>query len=411
MLQTFVIGLGHAGAGLHLPVLQRARARQLQEPHEPPHQPLFADGPLVACDPLVQDPRDGAPPGVIVAPSLTEGARLVEPRRTVVHVCTPPAVRAGLLGRLADLGFRMFVVEKPLAVTEHELARITRLVAQRGLRLAVVAQWLASSLTARLHDLVLGGTLGPLRSMSAAQHKARFRRTLDTPGHHPSAFDVEVPHAVGVAVRLAGTAEVSAAASTDLLVDGAMVPRMGSASLALQHATGVRTEIRSDLTSPVRTRRITLRFAGGIATGHYPVSRDDDVAQLLVTGDGPARHSVFRDDALTAFLLHAYRTFGSGSWSGAELGLHCEVVRLLCAARRMAREEPAAASPLLSPNSTTSGLPAGRTPMVSSSATVAGTTATAGTTTAAPTTAATPTVAPTTAPTVAGWRELAGHAW
>lgn len=359
MLQTFVIGLGHAGAGLHLPVLRHARAL-------PQQRRLFADDPIVVCDPdlygsaaparsaparhrsrspaahRARPPHPAWTPGIVVAGSPAEAARLVDPLRTVVHLCTPPAARAALLGELADLGFRMLVVEKPLAVGESELAGITRLAARRGLRIAVVAQWLTSSLTARLRELVRAGTLGPLQSIAVRQHKPRFHRSADTAGGagHPSAFDVEVPHAAGVALRLAGPAEVAAAECTDLLVDGELVPRMGGARLTLRHASGVRTEIHSDLTSPVRTRQITLRFARGVAAGHYPVSRDDDHAQLRISSSGRQQSMAFRDDALTAFMLRAYRRFLAGPWSGADFDLQVAVARLLCEAKRTAGSPP-----------------------------------------------------------------------
>ena len=325
MLQTFVIGLGHAGAGLHLPVLRRARALAAA-------RHLFSDGPVIAWDP--RGHPCGAPPGVVVAASVTEAAQLLEPDGTVVHVCTPPSVRSVILEQLADPGFRKVIVEKPLAVTEPELAEITRLAGHRGLHLAVVAQWLSSSLTMRLLKLVLDNRLGALRSMSIVQHKPRFSRTPASRGH-PTAFDVEMPHSVGVALRLAGAAMVSAAECDDLTLDGAVIPSMGGARLALRHAAGIRTEIASDLTSPVRARRIALRFEHGVAVGHYPASRDDDYAQLHVTGHGNERHSVFRDDALTSFLLRAYERFATRRWASEELDLQADVVRLLCTAKEL----------------------------------------------------------------------------
>src|SRR4029079_6631807 len=103
---------------------------------------------------------------------------------------------------------------------------------------------------------------GALRSISSVQSKPRLTRSLASEGH-PTAFDVEVPHVLGVALRLAGDADVVAAACTDMHVEGRTVPRMGSAHLVLRHAGGVRTEVLSDLTSPVRERRIALELTGG----------------------------------------------------------------------------------------------------------------------------------------------------
>jgi predicted dehydrogenase len=308
MLRTFVIGA--ADAGPHLAALLRARAL-------PESQRLFSDAPVV-----VHGGQHG--PDVVPVASLDEAASLLDPDGTVVHVSSWPA--APLLSQLADLGFHLVVVEQPLAPTVAGLDEVQRLVAEHGLRLAVFAPWLASALTARLHDLVLGGTLGALRSVSVVQRRSRAARA---PGL--TAFDVDVPHAVGVALRLAGAAEVARAGCTDLVPDvGAVVPRMGSARLQLRHVSGVHTEIDSDLASPERMRRIELRFDAGAAVGGYPVSADDPHAQLLVSDDGHERHAVFHDDALASFVLRVYDGF-----LGEDLGLHADVVRLLCAAKEL----------------------------------------------------------------------------
>ncbi|HEX2301044.1 MAG TPA: hypothetical protein VHH34_21475, partial [Pseudonocardiaceae bacterium] len=51
MLQTFVIGLGRAGAGLHVSVLSRLRERAAM-------RQLFAECPLVVCDPRFAADRE-----------------------------------------------------------------------------------------------------------------------------------------------------------------------------------------------------------------------------------------------------------------------------------------------------------------------------------------------------------------
>lgn len=70
------------------------------------------------------------------------------------------------------------------------------------------------------------------------QDKARFRRSL-TGGTHRHAFEVEVPHALGVLLRLLGDGEVCAASWSDLRLGERVVPHMGGARLALRHR-GVR---------------------------------------------------------------------------------------------------------------------------------------------------------------------------
>ncbi|MFF1607121.1 Gfo/Idh/MocA family oxidoreductase [Amycolatopsis sp. NPDC058278] len=326
MLRTLLVGLGRAGAQLHLPVLAGARAAAPQ---------LFDDEPVVGCDPWRTPPGR---PGLIVRESLASAAAEVDPARTVAHVCTPPESRSDVLAELAGLGFRRLVVEKPLAIDTDELSRVIELRRRHGLRIAVVEPWLTSSLTARLTALGRDGRLGEPRSITLVQNKPRFRRSLTTTSHR-TAFDVELPHGVGLALRLAGNARVTHASGTDLVVGKTRVPRMGGARVGLRHTNGTRTEIESDLTSPVRERRVVLRFENGTAVGHYAVSSDDPYSQLTVTVDGRREHQVLRDDSLTEWMIYAYRLFqGSRDQHAKSFSVACDVARLLSVAKNISAE-------------------------------------------------------------------------
>ncbi|MGP3924278.1 Gfo/Idh/MocA family protein [Streptomyces sp. 8N616] len=324
MLQPLVIGLGRSGAGLHLKALSKTASS--------PEGPRFT-GPPIACDPRPEAGRDLR--GVTVVLSIAEASRLVPPSSAVVHVCTPPLSRIPVLTELAERGFRRFLVEKPLAADRTELDAIVRLRRQYGLDLAVVSHWRHSELTRRLCRLVQERTFGALVSVSVAQHKPRFLRSLTTEGH-PTAFDVEIPHSLGVVLDLAGPAELLDAHWSDMhCSDGEngnsiVRPRMGGARLILAHSSGVRTTITSRLTSPVQQRSITLRFEHGCATGHYPLSEKDDHAHLVVAGAG-RRHHIFRDDALTVFMRRTYEDFHDGR--RADFSSHHEATRLLCEAK------------------------------------------------------------------------------
>ncbi|TQF04524.1 oxidoreductase [Kitasatospora acidiphila] len=324
MFRTLIIGLGRAGAGLHLPVLLRLR-------HETAR--LFADAPLLAVDPSPAALPDS--PDLRLMPSPAAACKVLDPARTVVHICTPPQRRAELVAELAELGFRRLIVEKPLAAYPADLDTLADLVHRLDLEVAVVAPWLASTLTERLTALVRGGELGALRRISVRQHKPRFRRSLTTDGH-PTAFDIEIPHALGVALQLAGDAEVLRADWRDLRVGDQLRPALGSARLVLAHHGGVRTEIVSDLMSPVRERRIALRFANGTAIGHYPGSADDEYAQLRLTGRGLNSREIFPDDALSSYLRRAYARFLAGPLPPqGEFDPQVRAVRLLSDAKRL----------------------------------------------------------------------------
>lgn len=343
MLRTLIVGLGRAGLGLHWSVLRKLRATV--DPH-------FADEP-----PVVYEVRDisrlAAEHGLVAATSLTQARQMLDPAHTVVHLCTPPALRLATLHELAELGFRQILVEKPLATdpeTLHEIMEVRRL---HGLRMVVVAHWLDSELTRRIIELTRSADLGELQSVTFAQRKPRMLRTLRGQGtqDHPTAFDVEPPHSVGVALQVAGHAEVVGARCTDMHVGEVVVPRMGSAHLILQHDQGAQTEIFSDLTSPVRERRIALGFSGGRAVGYYPGSEDDDFAHLQVMANGRAEtHHIFPDDSLSTFLARTYRRFTSNVDMDSDFEFSARVTgllndaKVLCRSRelnRAVRPEPA----------------------------------------------------------------------
>jgi predicted dehydrogenase len=313
MPRTVIVGLGRSGAGLHLPVLARLRHA---------HPELIADHPIVGFDPH---------PGVAVrdirtVESVDRLAALVPPAEAVVHVCTPPGVRLPVLERLAEQGFRRFVVEKPLAADLATLAAVERLCA--GLDVVIVTQWLAAALTRRLAAIVRSGEYGPPLSLAVRQDKPRFTRSSG----HADAFEVEIPHALAVALHLLGPAEVTGAGWTDP-VRGPLA----GAWLSLRHRGGAHTTVHSDLTAPVRRRELTLRLRDTAVVGHYPVSADDHHAQLRIGGGD---REVFEDEALGAFLLAAYRYFaGLDPAPPGDLGLHAGVVRLLTDARRTADRE------------------------------------------------------------------------
>jgi hypothetical protein len=152
---------------------------------------------------------------------------------------------------------------------------------------------------------------------------------------HLTAFDVELPHSVGVALAIAGKADVCHARLTDMRFGDVVFPRLGSAWLSLDHESGVSTEILSDLTSPTRERRITLKLEQATLVGYYSNSEADHTAQLITAVRGRKTRSVFNDDALTIFMLQTYEHFAVLGPDGDNFALNAEVARLLSEAKRI----------------------------------------------------------------------------
>ncbi|MGW6706402.1 Gfo/Idh/MocA family oxidoreductase [Streptomyces sp. NPDC054956] len=328
MPRTLIVGFGRAGHGLHWTVLERLRRTERGAA-------LISGLPPVVYDfnPHTPQLTDAE---VISVPELAKAAELLDPKDTIVHLCTPPTHRLEPLRELAELGFDRILVEKPLVADTEELAAIDALRAGHGLKVMVVAHWLQSALTTRLRSLVQGGKLGTLETIFVAQRKPRLVRTLQTEGH-PTAFDVELPHSVGVALKLAGAGRTAGAELHDMHVGDKVVPEMGAARLLLEHDAGVQTEIFSDLASPIRERVIRLGFSDGWAVGHYPISESDDYAHLNTSADGKNVRSVFRDDSLARFLIHAYEQFTTDADLEADFRLNARVTTVLAEAKELAR--------------------------------------------------------------------------
>ena len=327
MATSLIVGLGRAAAGLHLPALRRLPP-ELRDPAEP----------VLGWDPAVRAGTEV--PGVVGVTSAADAAARTDPATTVTHVCTPPRDRAAVLAVLAAHGFRCFVVEKPLAADEAGLDALLRVIDAHRLCVVPMSQWLTSALTTRIEKVITSGVLGRLTSLAFRQRKARFDRGLRD-REHPTAFDIEVPHALGVALVLAGGGRVRDAAWDDLRTGDTVVPRLGAARLTVAHGGGVRTRIESDLTSPVRERRIQARFTGGTLTGWYPGSEADHHAQLVVDDGHRRSRSVFPDDAMGACVADAYRHFATVAGPSPvtvtdRLAVNADVVRLLAEAKRHA---------------------------------------------------------------------------
>lgn len=325
MLTSVIVGFGRAGAGLHLPALRRLSQST---------EGLRSTSPVLAFDPSRSQGESGLPKDVRVLASYDELARAADPN-AVVHVCTPPSTRNETIGRLAALGYRKFIVEKPLASSRVELAALRELKLEYGLEILVVGNFIVSALTRRIAEIARAGELGSIRHLAFDQRKPRFGRSLTDRGSL-TAFDVEIPHSIGAALVLANaSAEVLEARCTDLLVGSQRISSLGTATLTMRHTTDALTTIYSDLGSPLRKRSVDVRLERGDITGHYPVSEGDSHAQLSVYDDrGREVHrEVLLDDSFLTFMTRAYRQFLTGERAVGDFELNERIVKLLSDAK------------------------------------------------------------------------------
>jgi predicted dehydrogenase len=335
MFRSLIVGFGKAGRDLHLRCLRKAQTRYRQEQ-------LF-DETVGIVDPRIAElnggfsPTHHPPDGVPMFQSVAE-VQGFDPVSTVVHICTAPIDHFTALQQVAEQGYTKIVMEKPLSPFRGELEDILRLSEERGLEILVVANWLSSSLTARLKALLNSNQFGSLLHLKSEQHKSRYFRTLHSPGH-TTAFDVEMPHQVVLALYLAGQqVRVSAARSSAMQFGTITIPYMGSAQLKLVHANGNASFLYSDLTMHLRRRSVELHFDSHHVIGHYPTDADENYSRLTIY-DSHGRMletELLEDDSMTTCFLEFYRYYsGRGSKPISDLRFNMEAVSVLCQAKAL----------------------------------------------------------------------------
>jgi predicted dehydrogenase len=289
----------------------------------------------------IVDPRAAAPDLPVPAVSDLAHLRRVDPADTVVHVCVPPAEHAAVVRRAAALGYRRFIVEKPLADSLAGAAEIARLARDDRLAVVVVANWLFSGLTDSIREELRRA--GPPALLRMRQSKMRISRTLSSPVPG-TAYEVEMPHMLALAVHLLGEdVELRCAATEDLVVGGRRVAAMGSADVWLRMG-GVDVHLSSDLASPVRERWVEVTWADGTRICGYLSGDASELwsQQTWRAADGSVRATrLIPDDTLGRLMLEAYAWFeGRGPRPASDLALHLVVCGLLDEAAATAGGSP-----------------------------------------------------------------------
>ncbi|MFI0980751.1 Gfo/Idh/MocA family oxidoreductase [Streptomyces sp. NPDC021093] len=338
-LRTVIVGYGRAGRELHHVAMNEAATTASAGLHSP--------------DVIAVDPRRPAslPERTHWLADVRELARhpAADMDRTVFHLATPPGSRLPVLRALLDLGARAVVVEKPFAATRSEALAMRAAAASAGAHLVPVAVWPSSTVTHRLsRELGEIGELGVLQRLVMEQSKPRPPRAGDGGVGHRSAFDIEMPHQLLLALHLAGPVSDVLAAQTEPYPGGdPAVARLGGARLVVRHRSGVVSELVSDFTVSHRRRSLTALASHGWARGDYPLSAD---AREGVFESSRQRSAVaLPDRPLTRFLADTYRYLAGDTGTppaGTDLDLHVHATAVLALAARTAGIDDAPPAPM-----------------------------------------------------------------
>ena len=351
-LGAVIVGLGRAGMGLHIPVLEKIR------------RDGAGASPFGAVVGLVDTVEGGIkraqhrleydygydPRGISCATSLA-GLTGVDPDNTIVHICTPADDHASALRAATEAGYRRIIVEKPCASNTADVDEMQRIVDRTGASIAVINPYLYSRSVASCKDKIQQVGRQP-HYLEFEMSKPRTAPTLAGRSRPESVMDVELPHQIATALYLTGAsryrvlrAEVRHMHYREVDTDVCQVVRnmgLGIIVLELDECIAV---LVSYLDSLTRTRELRLRFPN---TEHIeaflPVTGDDHTSVVMEYSghntDGSSeqtRVAKLPDDMLARCLFDMYSRFLTDSPQLSDLTFNRKVVDVMDKAKTFAR--------------------------------------------------------------------------
>jgi predicted dehydrogenase len=351
-LGAVVVGLGRAGMGLHIPILEKIR------------RDGAAASPFGDVVGVVDSVEAGTrralhrleydygydPRRVSCATSLAELTG-VDPDRTVVHICTPADDHAPALRAATDVGFRRIIVEKPCAANTAEVDEMRRIADRTGATIAVINPYLYSRSVASCRDKIQ--EMGRLpHYLEFEMSKPRITPTLAGRSRPESVMDVELPHQIATALYLTQAtryrvlrAEVRHMHYRETDTEPCqVVPNMGVGIIVLELDECIAVLV-SSLDSLTRTRVLKLRFPNlDHVEAFLPVTGDDHTSVIIEysgqnTDGSTEQHRVAKlpDDMLYRCLFDMYTRFLTDSPQLSDLAFNRKVVDVMDRAKMFGR--------------------------------------------------------------------------
>jgi predicted dehydrogenase len=351
-LGAVVVGLGRAGLGLHIPVLEKIR-------HD-----NAAASPFGAVVGLVDSVEAGTrrglhrleydygyDPGRVGCATSLAGLKDVDPDHTIVHICTPADDHVSALREATEVGFRRIIVEKPCASNTAEVDEMRRIADRTGASIAVINPYLYSRSVASCKDKIQ--QVGRLpHYLEFEMSKPRITPTLAGRSRPESVMDVELPHQIATALHLTGAsqyrvlrAEVRHMHYREMDTEPCrVVPNMGVGIVVLELDECIAVLV-SSLDALTRTRVLKLRFPNlEHVEAFLPVTGDDHTSVVIeYTGlntDGSTeqqRVAKLPDNMLARCLFDMYLRFITDSPQISDLTFNRKVIDVMDKAKTFAR--------------------------------------------------------------------------
>jgi predicted dehydrogenase len=351
-LGAVIVGLGRAGLGLHIPVLEKIRRDEA------------AVSPFGAVVGLVDNAEAGIrrslhrleydygydPRQVSCATSLADLTG-VDRDNTIVHICTPADDHISGLRDATEAGFRRIIVEKPCASNTADVDEMQRIVDRTGASVAVINPYLYSLSVASCKEKIQQLGLQP-HYLEFEMSKPRITPTLHGRSRPESVMDVELPHQIATALYLTGAsryrvlrAEVRHMHYREMDTEPCqVVPNMGLGVIVLELDDCVAVLV-SYLDALTRTRELKVRFSNSEHIEAFlPVTGDDHTSVVIeysgYNTDGSTqqrRVAKLPDDMLARCLFDQYSRFITGSPQLSDLAFNRKVVDVMDKAKTFAR--------------------------------------------------------------------------
>ncbi|HEX6747852.1 MAG TPA: Gfo/Idh/MocA family oxidoreductase [Longimicrobium sp.] len=351
-LGAVVVGLGRAGLGLHIPVLEKIR------------RDGAAASPFGAVVGLVDAVEAGTrralhrleydygyDPGRISCATSLAALKGIDPDHTIVHICTPADDHASALRAATEAGFRRIIVEKPCAGNTADVDEMRRIADRTGASIAVINPYLYSRSVASCKDKIQQVGQQP-HYLEFEMSKPRTAPTLSGRSRPESVMDVEMPHQIATALYLTEAsryrvlrADVRHMHYREMETEPCQVVRnmgVGVIVLELDQCIAVLVSYLDALT---RTRELKLRFPN---TEHIeaflPVTGDDHYSVIIEYSghntDGSAEQTLVAklpDDMLARCLFDMYTRFITDSPQLSDLTFNRKVIDVMDKAKAFAR--------------------------------------------------------------------------
>ncbi len=351
-LNAVVVGLGRAGMGLHIPVLEKIRLH------------FSGASPFGGVVGLVDTAEAGTrralhrleydfgydPQRVSCASSLAELTG-VDPDSTVVHICTPAHDHASALRAATEAGFRRIIVEKPCAANATDVDEMQRIADRTGASVAVINPYLYSRSVASCKDKIQQLGLQP-HYLDFEMSKPRITPTLAGRSRPESVMDVELPHQIAAALHLTEASRYRVLRAevrhmhyreTDTEVCQ-VVPNMGVGIIVLELDECIAVLV-SSLDALTRTRVLKLRFSNAEHIEAFlPVTGDDHTSVVIEYSghntDGSIeqqRLAKLPDNMLAHCLFDMYSRFLADAPQISDLAFNRKVIDVMDKAKTFAR--------------------------------------------------------------------------